>query len=175
MLRKLLRHFVASLAAASMALTLMPTPVFAQVQTANVVSACGTTNGASYATNQIRPVTIDTTGGLCPGGNASSPTIVTPATMTPVTGALFGLTVASATTLTVPATATTIFVTVENNTSFNSPVNFSCDSGAAPTTTTGNTLSAGDKLILKSSIYTNCKFIQTQASGAIDVSYWKSP
>lgn len=35
--------------------------------TANVVSACGTTNGNPYTVGQVRPVTQSTAGKLCNG------------------------------------------------------------------------------------------------------------
>lgn len=88
---------------------------------------------------------------------------------TPVAGAQYGLTVATATALTVPATATFATVTVEG-----APVRYTSDGATTPTSTVGmGPFPIGYALSFNLTALSNLKFIQTSASATIDVEYFK--
>jgi hypothetical protein len=95
------------------------------------------------------------------------PWVESPAALTPVATSQMGLTVATATALTVPATATTAVITVEGNS-----VRYR-DDGTAPTASVGTLIPVGAVMTLKLTSFTNAQFIQTAATANIDVAYYK--
>ncbi len=91
---------------------------------------------------------------------------------TPVSGAQYALLPTAATALTVPATAKFAWVTVENNGTYSASVNYT-DDGTTPTSSVGHNICAGCSLWLPLASLAVVRVIQTAASAAIDVSYYK--
>lgn len=126
---------------------------------ATVVAACGTPPN-TYAANQNRPITQDTTGKLCDsgggggggtsnvnitqvGGNAVTTTIpVSAGSVTAVAGTQVGLSIATATALTVPAGAMLAIINAQGANNPSGICLYWRDDGTNPTNSAGQALSA---------------------------------
>lgn len=132
-----------------------------------VVSACGTPP-QTYSPGQFVPITIDTTGHICDTGGGSGGS-TTPYSYTHVAGAQFSLAANTATTLTVPATAT--FASVQVGVS---AANYSTDPTTAPTTSAGTTIYTGGAIWLQGlDLLNNFKAICLVSGCVLNVLYYK--
>lgn len=140
---------------------------------ANVVSTCGTPNGAAYVAGQNRPTT-QTTGGLgCVNTVPSGTQSVSIQSWTAVAGTQTNLAIATATAPTMPATATIIVVTPEGTNGTTGICARWRDDGTDPTASTGQPMAALSVLVYKAAA-TPIKFIAaTGASCTITISYFK--
>lgn len=103
------------------------------------------------------------------GGTPPPATTVAQKSWTPVSGAQYGLTVASSTALTVPTGATYATVTVEGGT-----VRYTSDGATTPTATVGmGPFVVGSFLQLNINPLSNLKFIQSAGTATLDVEYFK--
>lgn len=104
-----------------------------------------------------------------PGGTPPPVPTVAQKAWTPVAGAQYGLTVATAVALTVPAGATLAQITVEGGT-----VRYTSDGATTPTASVGmGPFVVGSYLQLNISPLSNVKFIQSSGTATLDVEYFK--
>lgn len=94
--------------------------------------------------------------------------------LTSVTGSQYGLTLVTATTLTIPTYGTThvpasiAVITVEG-----APVRWTCDGVTTPTATVGMVMAAGtQQAVFVVNPLSACKFIQSGGTATIDVEYY---
>lgn len=135
-----------------------------QPDMANVVSACGTPN-STYTTNATKPQTVDSTGSQCVSSSSASPIFVVPGHVTPL-GYQQLTSLASATALTVPATATIAVAVCTGQTIYWR------DDGVSPTATVGMPLTQYTPYVFTTTLST-IKFIQESATATCNVSYYK--
>jgi hypothetical protein len=113
---------------------------------------------------------MDVNGNLCmSGAGSATASTVVQGPRTAVTGAQYGLAVASSTALTVPATATIAEITVEG-----AAIRYTTDGATTPTASVGEgPFPIGTTLTFNLTGLAAVRIIQTQASATINVEYFK--
>lgn len=144
----------------------------ARAQSNSVVilpGGCGTGNFP----NNSGYLTIDSTGHLCDsggGGGGSTPGAGSqPYNYTPLTPGQYGLTIASATALTIPSGALQAVVCASGNN-----VNYTYDGTTTPTASVGLPLLTNQCVQFSgATVLANLKFIQQSATATLNVGYTK--
>jgi hypothetical protein len=123
---------------------------------------------AGYTAGQTRFITVDLNGNLCATGSFTA----TQGTYTPLSPMQSGLTVASSTALTIPATANYAVVCA-----YGQAVNYTTDGTTTPTTTAsgvGMQLAVGSCVpLVGATVIANFRAIQQSATATLSVSYFK--